>query len=225
MLTITDYLLYAFNGCDPHIIVDSVFVVPILFLVIFLFPSLITLNYPYKNLHDHGINVMVGGGSRILWWFSKIVYIIVWTFLYFGLLYGVLCLLCLLTGNRISMEISWQITENIIQHTFASVPSSTDLFYQLIIIPILVSASINILQMFLSLLTGCEYAFMVVVALYLASVYFPNHILPGTYAVLAQSLLIEGGTCNSAYALAVCSATVVIAIVGGCFRIRRYDIY
>lgn len=223
-VTMADYLLYFFSGRYPYMEGEQVFLIPITWLLIFLYSSLLVLNYPMQNLCGHGIQVLIRIRDRKLWWLSKCGYVLCSTVLYYFILYAVTFVLCLISGVRLSAGYSESAMENILNFTFQTLPEKTGLLVQLFFMPVLVSLAVNLLQLGLSLLLDRIYAFMLVAVLLLLSTYIQAFWLPGVYAMVMRSSWVMDGGVLWKQGILVTGIYMIVSATAGMVRIRRFDI-
>ncbi|MBQ1802533.1 MAG: hypothetical protein II013_06015 [Lachnobacterium sp.] len=223
-LTVINIFMYMFAGKEqfnPE--VNSAFVFPIEWLLLFVFEVFIVLDYAKSNLLGHGVQVILRMHERNLWWCSKCVWVLVSTVLYFAIIYCAILLDCLLLRIPISINFSNTVNEKLIDLSFISI-SQIDIILFIIVAPFFTALAANFLQLILTLFMKETHAFLVIVTWLFASTYYKNILLIGNYAMIKRNkLCIEGGI-DSQWAIIIDLFIVVLCIILGMFTLRKYDI-
>lgn len=221
--TYGDLLFYIFGGMEEYIIdPGNPFHYPELWILITLFISYRILYYPYKDLMGFGKQVLVYSGSRTSWWFSKCCWSIIGTIFYFVLLWGVGLIFCFVMKINISLEVSDYIYQYCDVPVVEGMPHRLDV--QLFLLPLLVMISVNLGQLFLSLLFQPLYSYAVTVTVFVASCYYMSPFLIGNYAMARRSgLLIDRGM-SASQGVGLTVLISFIAVAGGLIVFRHYDI-
>lgn len=221
--TYGDLLFYIFGGMEEYVIdPGNLFHYPELWILITLFISYRVLYYPYNDLMGFGRQVLVYSGSRTNWWFSKCCWSVIGTIFYFVLFWSVGLIFCFVMKINISMEVSDYM------YQYCGIPIVEGMTHrldvQLFLLPLLVMISVNLGQLFLSLLFKPLYSYAVTVTVFVASCYYMNPFLIGNYAMARRSgLLIERGM-SAPQGIGLAALISFSAVAGGLIVFRHYDI-
>lgn len=220
-----DYWFYLYGGMHKYTpSVGNAFRFPIVWIVVFLVIPFVLLNYPFKDMYGVGQQILVRSGKRTSWWLSKCCWNFFGTIIYHLIIQvtGVVLALVFQIGisNRINMDfikLAFDVGHQAIWH-----PSALPLF--VVLLPVCVSAAINMLQMTLSLFLKPVFGFFVVAVLLLASAYLLSPLLIGNYAMAFRYdwMLKKGVSINVGYAVA--AALFFLSVLCGLVRFRFYDI-
>ena len=101
-----DYWFYVYGGMQKYVPgPGNTFQVPIIWMVVFILPAFLLLNYPVKDMQHMGTQMMVRIGGRTRWWLSKCMWNVLATVLYHVLLAGILLGLCFVFNIPLSSRI------------------------------------------------------------------------------------------------------------------------
>jgi hypothetical protein len=223
-LTSTNILFYLYEGKEAFSAEwGSAFVVPVVWILIFLLSAFLTLDYPMKSLSGHGIQVMTRIGKRTAWWGAKCVWIAASTLIYFGLWYLTVIVVCKVTGTDISLGYSQAINAELLELEMEPLTHTQEMML-LLVLPIMTALSINFLQLCLGLFLDKIYSFLLVAFLLFASAYFKSPIAIGNFAMVKRSVFcIEDGL-SAQIGLMINGIIIVACVIIGFVRIRKFDI-
>ena len=67
-----DYWFFLYGGMKEYIpSPGNPFLFPVVWILLFVTPAFLVLNYPVRNMQDIGTQILVYGKSRSSWWMSK----------------------------------------------------------------------------------------------------------------------------------------------------------
>lgn len=221
-----DFFLYVYGGMKEYIpSPTNLFRFPIVWILWFVFLLFSTLNYPYNDLQSFGQQILVRTKGRFLWWVSKCG----WNVLASGVFHGIIALagllLCLQTGVRLSGGVNTQLLQvnfQIDSEQLVSKAVSLPLF--VFLLPLLLSAGLNLLQMTLSLFLKPLFSFLAMAVLLVSSAYLLSPLVVGNYAMLVRSDRVISNGVSPAVGLAVSIALIAGSFLVGIVRFRYYDI-
>lgn len=225
------YVSYCFKGMQTisrHTLSEG-FQVPVFWLFMMILPLLITLNYPFRDMKTIGPLVLLKSGSRVQWWLSKCVWNLSCTVGYFLLLYGTVAIYCVSTHVPLTMEtaigpVMALFVDADVMALVAEGMSMGQRCFVLLLLPFVTVASMNMLEMLLSLLIGPAYSFLICVALYAASSYVTTPLLLGNFANLTRSGAFINEGLDGNLGLVLCMVTLAGSIVIGVLCFHRRDI-
>ena len=218
-----NYLIFLFQGMEEYIpSPDNPFVFPAMWILIFLYAAYKVLGYPFDDLTAYGQQILVRSGGRKGWWFSKCLWNVCSAFLYFIIIDLVVAAFCICEGVPLTADFSGELA-GILLKTSAPLQESEVVFYTLLLPP-LVSAAINMLQMFLGLFLKPMLSFCVTSGLLILSAYFKSALAIGNYAmILRSSIVLEDGV-QIGTGTILLIAIILFSALGGEYYFRRHDI-
>ena len=223
--TLGNTLLYIFAGIqeyDPQI--DTQFVFPAVWMLLYLVLAYFTLYYPYNDLEESGQNILLRSGGRRLWWTSKCFWNICTVVLFFLIGWVVIITACLIQGIPLSMELSRNINMLLEMRIASPFLYPTELSLEILVLPPLVMIAVNLMQMTLSLFVRPIYSYIITGVLLLASTYYQSPFLIGNYAMpIRSSRMVENGV-NSIYGVLFSVGIATISYLVGLLYFKRYDI-
>jgi hypothetical protein len=223
-LTSTNILFYLYQGKEPFSAEwGYAFVVPVVWILIFLFSAFLTLDYPMKSLSGHGVQVITRIGKRTDWWGAKCVWIAESTLIYFGIWYLTVIGVCKVTGADISFGYSQLVNSELLELEMGHLTHTQEMM-MLIVIPIMTALSLNFLQLCLGLFMDKIYSFLLVAFLLFASAYFKNPIAIGNFAMVKRSVYCTEDGLSMQMGLVINAILIVSCMIIGFFRIQKFDI-
>ncbi len=183
-----DYLFSIYGGMNQYIPSPSTpFEVPVIWLVVFVISSFLVMNYAANDLKGVGKQIIVRAGKRPRWWLSKCIWNILLTAIYHLLMILTMVVMCLIYGIPLKMSINIQIQKILYNISVDEYRQEyLSLSIMVFILPVLVSITVNLFQMFLTIYTMPIYSFLISCIIYLASAYLMNSILIGNYAMMVR---------------------------------------
>lgn len=223
--TFIDYLFSMFAGIKEYVpSMTDEFLIPVKWLLLHLFILYSTLYYPSRDLSSLGINILIRTKGRIIWWISKCLWNICYVLVVYLLIFISVIIFCLIMKEPISLNINPMFVNDLLEAESPYDTFSNQLVYIILLFPMFLSISLNLLQMTLSLLIKPLYSFGVMAVILLSSAYLFTPYLAGNYGMpIRSNHVVENGFTFSGGIL-----LFLILIVGsfmiGCFYFRRYDI-
>ncbi|MCI1966937.1 MAG: DUF2705 family protein [Oscillospiraceae bacterium] len=222
--TFADYLAFLFYGMKVYVFsTQNPFRIPINWLMLHLFLAYIVGNYPFQDLMTYGQSVLLRAKSRGKWWVSKCLWSSCCVLLFYLESIVISLFFAAVTG-KVSMSISPQIQEKIIDVSFLPGLSPETLVLNLLIVPLITSIAISLIQLCFALILRPVYSYLVVSALLLSSAYIYSPALIGNYLMAARNSIALQNGINASYALPVSAAIAVLAVVTGKIIFKKYDI-
>lgn len=221
-----DVWCYLYGGMEEFVPAPgNAFRFPAVWTMVFGICSILVLTYTTKDMIGTGAQVMVAGGSRGTWWFSKVIWNILSTLVYHGVVMAVSMAVCgimqipISNGINMGMQISINDIEN--GEAFKTVHAIPIILF---VMPVLVSVAMNLLQQTLTLFISPGYAFICTGVLMMASAYILSPLMPYNYGMaLRYRDIAEGGVAYK-WGLVLAGVIAVAAVITGYIRFLRYDI-
>lgn len=223
-LTITNLLFYLFQGKEafsPEL--GNAFVFPVVWLLIFLLSAYVTLDYPFQNLNEQGIQVITRIQKRKLWWLSKCAWVGCCTILHFALCCLTVSIFCLVFGIDISFQYAEYVNADILDMQLEQC-TRAQVIMLVIILPVMTSIAINIFQLCMGFFFQRIYCFLFISVILFASTYFQTPVAIGNFAMVKRSIYCVENGMRLTDGLFITSAIIVIGILFGCIMIKQFDI-
>lgn len=200
---------------------DGIFTFPVAWMFVLMVLLFVTLTYPYRDLLGYGRSVLVLSGSRVAWWASKCLWVVISTLL----AYLVVAATCVLGTLAVSGGFDVQANETAFMYVLKTAPDvglPANLAGFLDAAPLML-CGLGLLQLALSLLVGPVLSFGAMAALLLSSAYLYVPFLPGEYLMAARTAnVLSGGFEPSAGVLYAMALTLASAVLGGIY-FRKMD--
>lgn len=220
-----DYWFYLYGGMHNYIpSPDNAFQFPVVWILIFLAVPFILLNYPFKDLYGGGQQILVRFGRRSIWWLSKCCWNFCGTVLYHLIIQATGIVLFHLFQMEISNQIHMDFVNLVFDAGNQEVWNPSWIPLSVFLLPVLISVTINILQMTASLFIKPMFSFFAVAVLLLASAYLLSSFLIGNYAMaFRHDWMLKAGVSISA-GTGISIILLFIAVFLGIVRFQLYDI-
>lgn len=220
-----DYWFYLYGGmCEYIPSPDNPFQFPAVWILVFLVLPFVLLNYPFRDMYGVGQQILVRSGQRSLWWLSKCCWNFCGTVLYHLIIQAAGLVLSLVFKVEISNQIHMDFINLVFNIRYQEVWDPSSLPAAALLLPVLVSAAINMLQMTVSLFIRPMFGFFAVAVLLLASAYLLSPLLIGNYAMAFRyDWMLKAGVSMGA-GMRIAAILLFLAVLSGLVRFRLYDI-
>jgi hypothetical protein len=220
--TITDRMAYIFQGMPVYIpSPDNPFRIPIFWAIFQILIALLVATYPANDLKHYAIHVLYRARSKMLWWNVKCVWVISTVAAFYLLCLFVAFLSTVLVGE-ISFAPNSEI-EAIVNGLDISSVGWGELCMAMVL-PLLVSATLSLLQMLLSFVLQPIVGFLIIVSYLTVSVYLSTPFLIGDYSMLLRNGLFYPEGQSSSQMFAICAVISLVTIAIGNIYFRRMDL-
>jgi len=222
--TVMDYWLFAMRGMafyrfDP----TKSFEIPMLWFIFQIGISYFIAYYAEKDLKDNGLNSMIAGRSREAWWTAKMAWCALSVLIYYVIAFVSCTVVSLIKGASLSMKITDEFTKFFFGYNMTYL-SYSDLMLIVVIVPVLVTISICLIQLYLSFVLSPVTSFALISGLYILSAYYTAWFLPGNYTMwLRSSYYIENGVSPLSGLIFALFVVVAVFFLGHDY-FRRKDI-
>ncbi|MDD3278020.1 MAG: hypothetical protein PHG16_03950 [Lachnospiraceae bacterium] len=198
---------------------ESQFQLPVLLMMFQLFMLFTIGSYPKQDICGYGRNVFLESGSRKRWWGSKCVWLCVNIMVYYVLAIFILAICLWVQGS----PVSFKVTDSM---TFQQVGKNTVSFFgNLLLLPLLVSETMGILQLFIGVFLRPIWGYGVSIALLVISAYKVNPLLIGNYFMMARNRYFSlDGKLSMTEGSIVCLILFLGIMILGSWMMGRYDI-
>lgn len=218
--------LYIYGGMEKYVqSPDNPFKFPVIWTTVFVVCALLVLIYPTKDMYGIGTHIVVAGGSRGKWWFSKVIWNILSTVIYHGIFILIIVFACIASGTKLGTEINmtmqmslYDISDISLFKVISSVPVSV------VLLPIVICIAMNLFQMTLTLFINPAYSFIISCFMMIGSAYVLTPAMVYNYAMpLRYSMLLDGGV-NYIYGYVIAAVIAGLSVIVGYVRFLKYDI-
>lgn len=177
--------------------------------------------YPVNELYLGNGQTLIRASSKNIWMVSKFVSVCLHIFLYYGCFFTLL-----LVGN-------WKCNGTLLPENeiigIIGVPifyqSLNELFLAFLILPILVSITLGEIQVILSFFFNPVFAFMLVIAYLIASVFWTSPFFIGNFAMLyRQSWISNKPELSVRFGMILCIILIVISFIAGMVLFQKKEI-
>lgn len=224
-VTIINFLFYFFCGKEVFTpTIESVFIFPTIWFLIFLLAAYFTLDYPFQNLIEQGTQVFLRSGSRGMWWLSKCYWVGFSTLLYFLVFYITILVLCIFFHISISIGFSKNINIITMGLDFKNSVNSRQIIMLIFVLPLMTALAVNYIQLCLGLFVKKIYAFLGSALILFVSAYLQTWIAIGNYAMIKRSRFYDADGVTFKQGIAVNSFIIITVIIIGYLRIGKLDI-
>lgn len=221
-----DVWMSIYGGMEEYIpSPDNPFNFPVIWSILIMIGAFLVLNYPMKEMLGVGAQYLVQGGSRKMWWASKILWNVTTTLMFHMIIFGVIFIGCVVSSVPIRFHINIYLIEVLFEFK-----RPVDMYYvnsipvTVIVLPILVSLCMNLIQMTISLFINPIYSFLLNAMLLISSAFIMNIGFVYNYAIPLRYKWIYTGGFNHLIGYAVILFLMVIFVIAGMVRFSRYDV-
>jgi len=163
--------------------------------------------------------------NKSLWWISKCLWNIIAVASCYLIGFGILYILCLLTGKNNTMELNPTIFYSAFNANLANTSSTdSELLLYLCILPSVVGITINLLQMTLTLFVKPIFAFIASCVYFIVGMYYANPIMISNYAMPVRGKVIGIYNFSFSSGVSICLAFCIAAVLIGVYRLNKMDI-
>ena len=225
--SVGDIFLNMFKGIKEFNPRDgNTFEMPTNYIFINMFLAFIVGNYPVKDLHGFGKNVLVRSKSRSLWWLSKCAWNVMIVFLFYAFMYGFSLAIGIVSDNvniNPTIDISKAMAYMNIEQTPLHMQISACII-GLIILPICTSMALSMMQMTLTFITTPIISYLIIVTILVASAFYKSQFLIGNYFMMIRNGSYITNGINSVQGLIIDGIIFFISLTIGYLYFNRYDV-
>lgn len=180
-----DILVYLFTGNEAfNIANNNIFVMQPAWLVMCITPAFLVYSYAVSDLEGLGLQFLIKGGNRVIWWKSKCIWSVASILILYMITYGIILIQSIIFGNTNAL---FTVHDDICQVvTGVTIQPYTKIIILLFLVPVIESIGISLLQMALSLILNPMLGFIIVLVTYVSSAYFSFPLLPGGYMMVMR---------------------------------------
>lgn len=218
-----NYFALLFSGISPYVpSPDNQFQIPVNWLFLHIYLIWFMGSYASSDLKGVGQNILVRCASRSAWWHSKIVFCYASTTVY----YITIFLSALFMGNFFG-------TPSLhLQQPFAAMQLSAE-FVELSLskqmtcvyfLPFLVLLTMSLLKLAVDFIFTPAISTIVVVIIYIASIYYTSPLLIGEYSMLMRHRTVTENGMHEHFGIVICVSIILIVYFVGYQKFKHFDI-
>lgn len=222
--TVTDYFCVIIGG--PKYIFEGTletYQIPVLWLLPQIMISYIVGYYAMTDIDKEGVQMLVRANTRRKWWISKCIWNGTMIIFLYLVMYGVTFVNALANEAEMKYDFTQEVINNLCE-IYSVTGSKTEVILTLIFMPLLVSITLNMMQMTIALIFSPIVGFICSQSIVFLSTIITNKWLISNYGMLSHSKL----TCMSDIVLKEgiirCVVLYAIAVFVGNAYFRRYDV-
>lgn len=230
--SLLDLLSEMFHGCDPitktpdpNVVIE----LPYFWISVFVFSIFIGFDYMHNDLTQFGIQVLSRSRKRRMWWLSKCIWCILSGLWFYILYFGTILIYSFISGITINLdnnkEIFRCICDRSIVYFFNNIPDlSMSQKITLLLAPLAVICTLNMIQMLLCLFIKPMYSYMISIGLLMLGVLTDSPVAFSRSAMLTMnSWLMEKGY-PLVTGLIICGLITLVSVTVGTLYFKRYNI-
>lgn len=230
--TFLDLIAELFHGCDPITKApdpSTVIALPYFWIALFVFAVFINFDYMHNDLTQFGIQVLTRSRKRGAWWGAKCVWCIasgVWFYMLFLL---TALLFSVLNGYDITFtntpDILTITADRSVVYLFKGAPDLTVLQrVWLLLAPMLVLCTLNMLQMLLCLFCKPMYSYLISIGVLMFGVLDDTPAAFSRCAMTTRSDWFYEEAYPAMTGMWICLGLIAAVIIAGALYFKRYDI-
>lgn len=227
-----DFLNVIYLGCEPLLkfrIDEDPPDVPIFWVGIFVFAVFIGFDYLHNDITQFGMQMIIRTKERTKWWLCKCLWCLCSSVVFFVLFVGTVFVFCIFNGYDLSFKSNIDILEIYSQSAIVYDPKTINCISksQAIMMfssPLILLATLNMLQMLITLFFKPMYSYMFNISL-LSIGFLSDSVFTFSRCAMpiySDILLIDGF--NIKGALVLCAILIALSVIIGLVYFKRYDI-
>lgn len=225
-VSFADYILYTFRGMQKYSVdpenIKQGFYIPALWLLLNLYLGYIIGNYPLKDLHGYGQQILIRSKARTQWWVGKVIWNIVCVLAFYAVGYLTVIVITLATGT-LSLTPSAAVALYCGGMDISGWTGNGGIIVAMIQ-PVISSLALCLIQMVLSFFIKSVFSYIVTIIILVLSAFYCSEFLIGNYSMMLRSNLILKGGVEFHFAVLFGCLLMAASIVIGLLRFKRMDI-
>lgn len=178
-----DYWIYLIQGGKAYKFdIYNVFELPTKWLCFYIFLLVGLNNYPMNELQTNGYQILLHSRSRLRWWNSKVLWVIVFSAVYFATSILTVALYGFANGATISLHASPNIMTTYAQDAFAQC-SGGYLVLTTLILPFLFACFLGLMHLFFTNIIKPMHSLIALICILVISAYKKHWLLIGNLAM------------------------------------------
>ena len=223
-VTLGDYLFYLLKGVQFYGRTEW-YELPEVWLIFQTMLLFLMISYPFEDANTVGQQVMIRTRSKGQWWLGKCIWVVLFTVLYYALMYGAVVLYCAVRNIPLTFSLSAEFAE-----FYYGVDNILDLekrdFLLMVFAAIpMMSAAMGMLQQLLALWIKPQAAFLIALGYLFVSIYRSSPVFLGNYMMAIRYTQVSDlPYVTPGRAILTAGAVIVFCAAVGMRKFEKYDI-
>ncbi len=220
-----DCIVYVFRGMREFIH-GNPFEVPVNYLLIIILLALFIGNYPLKDLHGFGKNVLVRSRRKSDWWLSKCIWNIATVVIFFLSIYAGVAVRCVVSSSIFSSigNVNADVISVMLSCNKESIYNANVIGVMVLVLPVLTGIALSLFQMTMAFLTSAVISYISIITIAIFSAYYTVWFLPGNFLMTYRYMQICENGVFLATSLIVDVVIIVVSVIVGYVYFRKYDV-
>lgn len=230
--SLLDLFAEIFHGCDPvgqNISPDIKIIVPYLWFSIFVFAVFISFDYMHNDLTQFGMQILSRTSKRRFWWISKCA----WCYLssiWFYLVFTLTAFLFAVLNNYDVFDVDNVETINVLAdrsviYNYIGISElSLKNILSILLMPLIVISTLNILQMLLCLFIKPMYGYLLIIGIVTFGIISDSLLAISRTGMVTFNNMYFENAYNEKIGLIICVLINIICVVTGTIYFKKYDI-
>jgi hypothetical protein len=223
--SLSDLMLYLLRGMPVyHPRQGEEYILPVIWILIQTMLFYLAGYYPQQDIYRFGQQIFLRSYKKRNWWYSKCIWCAATVTVFYAIVFLIAVLGCVSMGGNFSAGFSAELAKFFYGVDLSGITVG-QLWFQLTVMPWVISLSMCLFQMMLSFFIGAPISFVLVISVMIASTYVPSKWLIGNYSMIVRCVWInptEGY--NSEFGLIMALALGCFSVFGGALRMKKYDV-
>lgn len=220
-----DCIVYVFRGMREFI-PGNPFEVPVNYLLIIILLALFIGNYPLKDLHGFGKNVLIRSRRKSDWWLSKCIWNIATVVIFFLSIYAGVAVRCVVSSSTFSSigNVNADVISVVLSCNKESIYNANVIGVMVLVLPVLTGIALSLFQMTMAFLTSAVISYISIITIAIFSAYYTVWFLPGNFLMTYRYMQICENGVFLATSLIVDVVIIVVSVIVGYVYFRKYDV-
>lgn len=222
-----DCIVYVFRGMREYIPAkNNPFEIPTNYLIIVIVLALFIGNYPLKDLHGFGKNVLVRSRRKSDWWFSKCIWNISTVLVFFLSIYAGVAVRCVVSSSMFSSigNVNADVISVVLGCNKESIYNANVIGVMVLVLPVLTGIALSLFQMTMAFLTSAIISYISIITVAIFSAYYTVWFLPGNFLMTYRYTQVCENGVFLAKSVMVDVVIIVVSVIVGYVYFRKYDV-
>lgn len=220
-----DLFFYIFAGRAMNDTGNGVFFeIPVHWMVGSIICTFSCLNYPFKELNGYGRQILIRGRSRSQWWFSKCAWVLFRSISFYMLAWLTVFVVAAIWSGGISLNLNQELLRELLMVDITDIHILKEKINIVLFMQLLTYSTLNLIQISFSIFIGPLLGFIVMLVLYILSIYYMHPLLIGNYSMLLRSNLFFQGGLDYRIGISICIVMCITVVLVTNRYFRRLNI-
>lgn len=222
--TLMDYFVFFFKGSKEADFEMGSIGIPAVFLGIQIIVTSMVGYYPFDDIYGYGKQVFIRVEKKSKWWLSKCAWTFMTVLTFYVILYAVIVLFCLVTGQDMSFIYHDEIISYMDMMYIGSVTGENLILY-MFVTPVIYSLMISMVQVTLSMIIGPILSFLAVMVYDILGILVISKGLMANYTMIFRDKMVSGADIEPLEGIIYMLIPMVICVFVGMAVIKRKEIF